>query len=143
MTTLLCIEDEPVMREAIAETLEDEGYDVLRACDGQEGLETLLDHKPDLVVCDITMPNKDGYQLLKEVRCMDQIIGETPFIFLTALADKQDVLDGLNQGADDYIAKPVDFDLLKAKIASRLRQIARFRQQRDSEQQTSWYLEPA
>lgn len=140
MATLLCIEDEPVMRSAIVEVLTDEGYSVLEAEDGQVGLEKIAKHKPDLVVCDITMPRKNGYELLKDVREAHHIFAEMPFIFLSALADREHVIDGLLRGADDYVTKPVDFDILKMKIAAALRQIERVRRQHEAKLETEWFL---
>lgn len=125
--TILCVDDEPLLRDDIVEELEDEGYRVLQAGDGQEGLKQILEHRPDLVICDITMPRKDGYQLLKEVRDDHGISIEMPFVFLSALAEKEHVITGLRLGADDYISKPVDFDVLRAKIETSLRQVARIR----------------
>ncbi len=125
--TILCVDDEVLLREDIVEELEDEGYRVLQACDGHEGLKQILQHHPDLVICDITMPRKDGYQLLKEVRGDHGISAEMPFIFLSALADRKHIVVGLNHGADNYITKPVDFDVLRAKVQSSLRQVDRIR----------------
>ena len=125
--TILCIDDEALLREDIVEELEDEGYRVLQACDGHEGLKQILQHRPDLVICDITMPRKDGYQLLKEVRGDHGISAEMPFIFLSALADKEHVVAGLRLGADNYITKPVDFDVLRAKVQTSLRLVDRIR----------------
>ncbi|GBE43612.1 MAG TPA: response regulator [Rhizobiales bacterium] len=125
--TILCIDDEVLLREDIVEELEDEGYRVLQACDGHEGLKQILQHHPDLVICDITMPRKNGYQLLKEVRGDHGISAEMPFIFLSALADKEHVVAGLRLGADNYITKPVDFDVLRAKVKTCLRLVDRIR----------------
>lgn len=125
--TILVIDDEALLREDIVEELEDEGYKVLQASDGHEGLKQILQHKPDLVVCDITMPRKNGYELLKEVRGDHGISAEMPFIFLSALADKEHVVAGLKLGADNYMTKPVDFDVLRVKVKACLRQVDRIR----------------
>lgn len=125
--TILCIDDEALLREDIAEELEDEGYRVLQACDGHEGMKQILQHHPDLVICDITMPRKSGYQLLQEVRANHEIPAEMPFLFLSALADKEHVIAGLRLGADNYITKPVDFDVLRAKVETCLRLVDRIR----------------
>lgn len=125
--TILCIDDEAQLREDIVEELEDEGFRMLQACDGQEGLEQILRHRPDLVICDITMPRKNGYELLKEVRSDHGISAEMPFIFLSALADREHVIAGLRLGADNYITKPVDFDILRAKVTTCLGLVDRIR----------------
>ncbi len=127
MPRILCVEDEILVREDIVEELEDSGYDVLVADDGSKGLEMILAHKPDLVICDITMPHMDGFQLLEEIRGKYKLMADMPFIFLSALADEEHVIDGLKEGADNYLTKPVDFDLLKATVESSLRQIARIK----------------
>jgi len=126
--TILVIDDESLLREDIVEELEDDGYRVFQASDGHEGLKQILQHHPDLVVCDITMPRKNGYELLKEVRNEHGISAEMPFIFLSALADKEHVLAGLKLGADNYLTKPVDFDVLRVKVQACLRQVDRIRE---------------
>ena len=75
----------------------------------------------------VTMPRKNGYELLKEVRSNHGISAEMPFIFLSALADKEHVVAGLKLGADNYMTKPVDFDVLRVKVKACLRQVARIR----------------
>ena len=126
MATILCIEDEVELRINIAEELEDAGYDVCHAGDGNMGLQMIIKHKPDLVLCDINMPRKNGFQVLKEIREQHQrIFARMPFIFLTALADKQRVLAGLKDGADAYLTKPIEFELLLATVEASLRQMDR------------------
>ncbi len=131
MTMILCIEDEARLRKNIAEELEDAGYDVRQAGDGQEGLEMILKHKPDLVLCDITMPRKNGYELLKEVREKYLLFAEMPFIFLSALADKERVLAGLTTGADAYLTKPINYEILLSTVQASLRQMARIKQKQE------------
>jgi len=127
MHTILCIEDVAELREDIAEELEDAGYEVLQAGDGEQGLEMIIEHKPDLVLCDITMPRKDGLQLMKEVRSNFPLLADMPIMLLSALSDKQRVLDGLKQGADAYFTKPIKFDYLLARIHASIRQMARIK----------------
>jgi len=103
MTTILCIEDEQLVREDIVEELEESDYTVLTAGDGVEGLEMILNHEPDLVICDITMPRMDGLQLVKEVREKYALLADMPIILLSALTDEKHVLDGLREGADIYL----------------------------------------
>lgn len=125
MTTILCIEDEAELRKNIVEELTDEGYGVKEACDGKEGLEMIVRYRPDLVLCDINMPNKNGYELLATIREKYPLFAKMPFIFVTALADRERVLAGMKGGADAYLTKPIDYDFLLATIEASLRQVGR------------------
>lgn len=132
MTTIVCVEDEAELREAIAEDLADAGYTVIQAGDGRKGLEAILAHRPDLVVSDVMMPHMGGYEMLREIRMRElneryPMFAEMPFIFLSALSDRDKVIEGMKLGADDYLTKPVDFDMLQARIKTRLRQIGKIR----------------
>ena len=122
MNTILCIEDEADIRENLAEELADEGYQAYVACDGRQGLEMIIEHEPDLVLCDISMPRMNGFQLLEEIRRIYPKFAELPFIFLTALADRSQVQAGLDCGADGYLIKPLDFEMLLMTVQSNLRQ---------------------
>ncbi len=124
MHTILCIEDVIELRQDIAEELEGAGYEVLQAGDGERGLEMIINHRPDLVLCDITMPRKDGLQLLKEIRGNFPLLADMPIILLSALSDQQRILSGLKQGADAYFTKPINFEYLLARIHASIRQIA-------------------
>ncbi|MBB1248694.1 response regulator transcription factor [Rhizobium sp. G21] len=116
MITILCVEDEMDVRELITEELEDAGLRVLQASNGKEGLELILRHRPDIVISDITMPEMDGTELLAELQINYPQFSNMPFIFLTALADREKMLEGMRAGADNYMTKPIDFDVLMAKI---------------------------
>jgi DNA-binding response OmpR family regulator len=131
MTTILCIEDEATLRQDLSEELEDAGYKVKQACDGDEGLAMIIKHKPDLVLCDITMPTKNGYTLLSEVREKYPLLAEMPFIFISALAGREEILTGLKCGADTYLTKPIDFELLLTTIQTSLRQIDRIKHKQE------------
>ena len=124
---ILCVEDERRLRSNIVEELQEAGYAVIQADDGQQALEMLADHRPDLVLCDITMPRMGGYELLNAVRAREPSLANVPFVFLTALADRLAVIEGKTAGADDYLTKPIDFDLMLATIRSRLDQVVRIR----------------
>ena len=125
MTTILCIEDEAYLREEIAGELADTGYDVLQAADGNDGLEMILKHEPDLVICDITMPRKNGHQLLNEIRARNGKFSRMSFIFLSSLGEVEHVIAGLKLGADDYLTKPVDLDLLLVTVENALKRVKR------------------
>lgn len=120
MENILIIEDDPNILASLAEIFELAGYSVLTAPDGRVGYTTILEELPDIVVCDVTMPGLDGFELLSAInqRLKDQII--PPFIFLTAKVEAQDVREGMNLGADDYIFKPFDHTYLLKIVRMRL-----------------------
>lgn len=114
---ILCVEDEQDIRENIAEILRDEGFEVFEAHNGKHALEIFQTTKPDVVISDIMMPELDGYGLLKMIReSKNGNSSLVPFIFLTALGQKDDVIKGTNLSANDYLVKPIDFDLMVAKV---------------------------
>lgn len=133
MAKILCIEDEASIRQDIVEELHDAGYETLTAGDGKAGLAAIKKHKPDLVLCDITMPKMDGFQLLAELRNNHPEFADLPFVFVSALADKKQIVEGKALGADDYLTKPIDFDLLLATVQSRLRQVERMTAKKEKE----------
>lgn len=120
LTKILIIEDEDAIRENIAEMLNVHGYWVQTAANGQEGVSKTLAFKPDLVLCDIMMPQMDGYQVLETIR-NSGTQSNTPFIFLTSMATTTDIRKGMLQGADDYLTKPFKFPELIETIESRLK----------------------
>jgi DNA-binding response OmpR family regulator/DNA-binding CsgD family transcriptional regulator len=124
--TILCIEDEEDLRTDLVDELKAAGYRVLEAANGADAVKLLERQRPDLVLCDITMPGLGGYDVLRTMR-EKGTLADVPFIFLTALADRNDVLMGKQAGADDYLVKPIDYDLLLASVAARLKQVDRVR----------------
>lgn len=122
---ILCIEDDRETAALIAEELIDRGYEVILAHDGREGLAMILKTMPDLVLSDISMPLMSGFQLLDSLIALAPRFSRMPFIFLTALTDRDSELKGRQLGADDYVTKPIDFDMLTAIIAARLAGVAR------------------
>lgn len=133
MNRILCVEDEPALRQVIVEELSLAGYETLEAGNGMEGLSIILDHQPDLVLCDVTMPQMDGHDLLRTLRIDHPEHAELPFIFLSALAEKTNIIEGRKLGADDYLTKPVDLDILLTTVESRLEQVQRVRELKQSE----------
>ncbi|QEE19725.1 response regulator transcription factor [Youhaiella tibetensis] len=122
---ILCVEDERQLRTNVVEELVEAGYEVVEADDGVAALAVLETCVPDLVLCDITMPRMGGYELLREVRARGPELADVPFVFLTALSDRIAVIEGRSAGADDYLTKPVDFDLMLITVKSRLDQVDR------------------
>lgn len=105
MKTILVIEDQPIMRQKTVTILKMEGFEVLKTTNGAEGIRLAHDELPDLILCDIMMPDRDGYDVLQAVR-LRRATATTPFIFLTAKGEKQELRAGMNLGADDYLVKP-------------------------------------
>ena len=116
---ILIIEDQAPMRRNVALMLQMEGYEVFTAENGRAGVQAVQEHRPDLILCDVMMPEMDGYGVVQAVR-MDASLANIPFIFLTAKSDRGDVRIGMNFGADDYLTKPVVRDDLLAAVHVRL-----------------------
>ncbi len=113
---ILCVEDEREIRENIVEILRMEGFEVFEASDGKEGLAMFHKTNPDIIISDIMMPEVDGYQFLQNVRNSNNRNSNVPFIFLSALGQKKDVIKGVSLFANDYLLKPVDFEIMIAKV---------------------------
>ncbi|HLH88338.1 MAG TPA: response regulator transcription factor [Xanthobacteraceae bacterium] len=122
---ILCVEDDHETAALIGEELVERGYDVTPARDGREGFAAILKDTPDLVLCDISMPVMSGFELLERLTAVAPRFGNVPFVFLTALTDRDNELKGRQLGADDYVTKPIDFDVLEAIIKARLARVAR------------------
>ena len=123
MKTILIIEDQAEMRRNIQTILRLEKFRPVVAENGRAGVEAAKKETPDLILCDVMMPELDGYGVLAELRA-DPATASIPFIFLTAKGEKTDIRSGMNLGADDYLTKPVvKSDLLKA-IRTRLERAA-------------------
>jgi len=122
---ILCIEDNRETATLIAEELIDRGFAVTLAYSGQDGLAAILREQPDLVLSDVSMPGMSGFEVLEHFARLAPRFSNMPFIFLTALADRDNELRGRRLGADDYVTKPIDFDVLEAIIRTRLGRTAR------------------
>jgi DNA-binding NarL/FixJ family response regulator len=122
---ILCIEDDSETAALIAEDLEERGYAVSIARDGHSGLSAILKTHPDIVLCDINMPGMTGFEVMESLATLAPTIDVVPFIFLTARTDRDSELKGRRLGADDYVTKPVDFEILATIIEARLGKGAR------------------
>ncbi|MBS0030683.1 response regulator [Chitinophaga sp. 22321] len=128
MKKILLIEDNEELRENTVDILAIAGYSVLTADNGKTGVEMILQHHPDLVVCDIMMPVLDGFGVLHLMQQHEEV-KDTPFIFLTAKTERADFRKGMGMGADDYITKPFTGTELWDAISSRLKKAAIKKQQ--------------
>jgi CheY-like chemotaxis protein len=112
---ILLIEDNDPIRENTMEWLELSGYQIMMASGGRDALKMMNIQKPDLILCDIMMPQMDGYEFLKIIK-QEYQLASIPFIFLTAYSEKKDIEKGLQMGATDYIVKPFEPDQLVLTI---------------------------
>jgi DNA-binding NarL/FixJ family response regulator len=122
---LLCIEDDHETAALVAEELTDRGYQVRLAYDGGEGYAAILKSPPDLVLSDISMPVISGFDILERLTAAAPRFRNMPFVFLTALTDREVEIKARRLGVDDFVTKPIDFDLLEAIVVARLAGVAR------------------
>jgi len=122
MERILIIEDETPMRTGLQDVLQAEGYRVLTAADGEQGVRRAIEEKPDLVLLDIMMPRLDGFAVCEELR---RLSNPVPDLMLTAKGQVEDRVTGLDAGADDYLVKPFSTDELLARVRALLRRVQR------------------
>lgn len=122
---ILCIEDDGETATLIVEEFVERGFEISVAHSGQEGLASIFRERPDLVLSDISMPGMSGFEVLERLTALAPRFSNMPFIFLTALADRDNELRGRRLGADDYVTKPIDFDVLEAIVGTRLARTTR------------------
>ena len=120
--TILVVDDERDLLDLIEYNLKKEGYDVLKAEDGLDGIRMAKKYKPDLVLLDIMMPKMGGLEACEQIRA-DEEIKNTPIIFLTAKSDEKTEVKGLNLGADDFLTKPISTAKLVSRITAVLRRL--------------------
>jgi two-component system alkaline phosphatase synthesis response regulator PhoP len=131
--TILVVDDERDLLDLIEYNLKKEGFKVLKAENGEEGISKAKEHRPDLILLDIMMPKMDGLEAVEIMR-KDDGLKKTPIIFLTARSDEKTEIDGLNKGGDDYITKPISTTKLVSRIKAALRRF-------DDSEQTANKLE--
>lgn len=119
---ILIVDDEQDIVEFLSYSLKTKGYLTVSAKDGLEAIRKAKEFQPDLILMDVMMPKKDGVQAVKELRMMPEF-EKTIIIFLTALSDERSEIQGLNSGADDYLAKPIKPELLATRISVALRRV--------------------
>jgi len=117
---ILVVDDNETNRDILATRLEAHGYQTLQAADGEEALRGVAQHRPDVVLLDVMMPNLDGLEACRRLKS-DRAVAFTPVILVTAKATTQDIVAGLDAGADEYLTKPVDQAALVARVRSALR----------------------
>ena len=117
---LLVVDDEKDFVDMLAERLEAKGFDVIESFDGKEGLEKARSEEPDLIILDIIMPEMSGYDVCRKLK-LDDKLKKTPIVMLTAKFEPNDINFGKEMGADAYLTKPLELDLLLQKINALLR----------------------
>jgi len=122
---ILCIEDDGAVATLMADELAARNFEVTTARDGHEGLVAILKTMPDLVLCDISLPVMSGFEVLERLNALATRLGHIPFIFLTDFTDRESELRAWRLGADDYVSKPIDFEMLGMIINARLAGVAR------------------
>ena len=132
-TKILVVDDEPVIRDSIAEILSLHGYQVLTASNGIEGLDVIHQNVPELIISDIMMPQMNGYQFYQRVRSTTEWLW-IPFIFLSAKVEGEDIRFGKELGVEDYLKKPIDAEDLLAAVIGCLK---RFHQLKESRQEAA------
>ena len=120
MADILVVDDEKNIRESLVDLLESEGYGVRTAADGMAALAAYAERRPDLMLLDVMMPKKSGYDVCREIRKTD---AKLPIIMLTAKAEEVDEVLGLERGASDYVTKPFSIQALLARVGAHLRQV--------------------
>jgi DNA-binding response OmpR family regulator len=113
--TILVAEDDPVSRRFVVSLLEERGYRVLVAEDGESAFATVVRDRPDLIVSDLVMPYRDGYEVLRAVRS-DERVKNTPVLILSMRDREEDIVRGFEQGADEYVVKPFNARELLARV---------------------------
>jgi DNA-binding NarL/FixJ family response regulator len=122
---VMCVEDEKYIREELVRELKRSGHDVVEASDGAAALALLKKQIPDLIISDILMPEMDGLELLGQVRSGTAELSAIPFLFLSALADRDRILTAYRAGVDDYLVKPVDMGVFLTQVDAKLRLVQR------------------
>ena len=123
MHKLLTIDDSKTIRMILARAFKEYDCSLIEAANGEEGLKAAAEHKPDLIILDITMPTMDGIETCRALRC-DPALKETMVVFLSALGEEEQQLAGFGAGADDYISKPIKPKLLISRIQAILKRVA-------------------
>lgn len=131
-STILIVDDDPAGREVLESILEADGYDLILAENGYQALEFARSIRPDIILLDVMMPGMDGFEVCRRIRSEDTI-AEIPILFLTALDDRQSLLNGLEVGADDFITKPPDRYELRARLLG-ISRLNRYRKLLDERQ---------
>jgi DNA-binding response OmpR family regulator len=140
-STILIVDDDPFGRDALGMVLDSNGYNLVFAEDGPQGLNTADKVVPDLILLDVMMPGMDGFEVCRRLRA-DPTIGEVPILMVTALDDRTSRLRGIEAGADDFITKPIDAVELLARVQG-ITRLNRYRHLLNQRSRFEWVLDHA
>lgn len=129
---VLCVEDEKYIREELVRELMRSGHEVIEAGNGLLALELLKKRVPDLIISDILMPQMDGLELLRQVRAGSEQLNAIPFLFLSALSDRDRILEAYREGVDEYLIKPIDLGVFISQVEAKLRLVKRIENKRQT-----------
>lgn len=139
--SILIIDDEPVARESLESALINQGYNLIFAHNGPEGIARAFELMPDVILLDVMMPGMNGFEVCRKIR-QESPLSEVPIILITALDDKKSKLEGLDSGADDFISKPFDRIELRTRLRS-ITRLNRYRNLLNERSKTSWIIDHA
>ena len=129
---VMCVEDEKYIREELVRELMRSGHEVIEAGNGLAALELLKRRTPDLIVSDILMPQMDGLEFLRQVRSGTEQLNAIPFLFLSALSDRDRILEAYREGVDEYLVKPIDLGVFISQVEAKLRLVKRIENKRQT-----------
>lgn len=133
MAKIFCIDDDRALLALLSTLLRNAGHDVVEATSAQEALAMMPSYMPDIIICDIEMPEMNGFQFLQAMREEHHELDDIPFIFMSSHDENDDLIAGLELGADDYLKKPVEARYLMAKVKAFLRQASRMQEKKEHE----------
>ncbi|HLE29247.1 MAG TPA: response regulator [Anaerolineales bacterium] len=140
-STVLIVDDDPVIRKVLGDMLLNQDYILVQAADGVEALAQAAEHRPDLILLDVMMPNMDGFEVCRRLRA-DPALAEAPVVMVTSLDDRASRLRGIEAGADDFITKPFDRVELRARVHT-ITRLNRYRRLQEERSQLAWVVEHA
>ncbi len=140
-STILIVDDDLTIRKVMEDLLNNQGYSIVLAADGVEGLAQAAEHKPDLILLDVNMPNMNGFEVCERLRA-DPALAEVPVIMVTSLDDRASRLKGIEAGADDFITKPFDRVELRSRVRT-ITRLNRYRRLQEERSQLAWVVEQA
>lgn len=133
VSRIVCIEDDEWFLQDMVEALREAGHEVIAALTGEQGLDAIENHHPDLILADMTLPDVSGLDVMNKVRSEDSRFADVPFVIVSGKNEQEAMLESLSAGADEYLTKPIDFNVLLSKVDAMLRQVTRMLERKQDE----------